>query len=56
MLIVQCKIADDRSSDQAGEGEDVGDGVDVLMCGKRCEDTLRKGWPDVRTSASVSQS
>lgn len=53
MLFVQCKIADDGSSDQTGECKDVGDRVDVLVCGKRCEYTLRKRWPEMSMSAFV---
>ena len=35
MLFVDDEIADQRSGEEAGKGENVGDGVDVFMRGER---------------------
>lgn len=40
--VVQDEVADDGGGDEAGQGEDVGDGVDVLMGGE-----LGEGFGDV---------
>jgi hypothetical protein len=31
MIVVQDEVANNRRGDEAGEGQDVGDGVDVLV-------------------------